>query len=69
MRSALSCACLIPMVIGKILKPIFSSAAAAEVGGYRIKRETKNEYDPENRMNRPVHYYFFTRAGECSPSD
>jgi hypothetical protein len=57
----------IPMVIGKILKPIFSSALTVEVGGYRVRRETRDEYDPENRMNRPVHYHFFTRGEECSP--
>src|SRR5260221_5343151 len=59
----------IPMVIGKILKPIFSSAVTVEVGGYRIKRETRDEYDPENTMERPVHYHFFTRAEERSTLD
>jgi hypothetical protein len=54
------------MVVGKILKRIFSNAATVEVSGYRIRRETKDEYDLTNRMNRPVHYYFFVRAEPCS---
>ncbi len=57
------------MVIGKILKRIFSSADTVKVGGYRIKRETRDEVDSINRMNRPVHYHYFTRAGEPSPSN
>jgi hypothetical protein len=36
------------MVVGKILKQIFSNAAMVEVGGYRISRETDDEYDPTN---------------------
>ena len=59
----------IPMVIGKILKPIFSSAAEIEVGGFRIKRETRDEVDSINRTNRPVHYHCFSRAEEPLPSN
>jgi len=51
----------IPMVIGKILKPIFSSAVTVEVGGYSVRRETMDEYDPASRMSRPFHYYYFSR--------
>jgi hypothetical protein len=57
----------IPMVIGKILKRIFSTADTVEVGGYRIKRETRDEVDA-NRMNRSAHYHYFIRTGEASPS-
>jgi len=49
----------IPMVIGKILKRIFSSAVRVEVGGYRIRCETREEYDPENRMNRSIQLLVF----------
>jgi hypothetical protein len=51
------------MAAGRILKRLFSGAVnkILEAGGYLIRRESRSEYNHEQRREMPVHYHFFER--------
>jgi hypothetical protein len=50
------------LAIGKTLKSIFANSDSVELSGYKIRRESTEEYNPINRTTRVVHTYFFTRC-------
>lgn len=61
------------MQSGKVLKRIFAEESSIEVGGFRISRDTRQEYNPDQRKRIPVHYHRFEAAAKkrvpCVPSE
>ncbi len=49
------------MAVGIILKRLFAEADEIEVGGYLIRRESRDEWNPERREKMIVNYHFFER--------
>jgi len=52
----------VSMQVGKVLKRIFADESSIEVGGFRISREARQEYNSVRRETMTVHYHKFESA-------